>query len=322
MRDDHVRHERARRVDDLAAVLVDVDDEVRRRASPPARRGRRPWCRRPSARRGPPSRGCTQKPVRATTRSARPSANSSSVRLGTRQAMRACRARDGVRDARPVGARVGFRACPRVVRPGRSCRAAVAHAVAPRSLAPPRPAPTARRALTSAAAACAARARTRRRTPGAAASRSSAADHRHRPRQHVEPPPRRDRARDQPRRLVGVDQERHPVRILRRHRRRDVAGADGDDGDAAAAQLDAQALEIGDRRRLRRRVRARAGQAAKAGDAGDADQRAAARARTSARRTAGTCGRGRARWCRTPRGTPAGRPRARSACRARRRRWR
>ena len=81
---------------------------------------------------------------------------------------------------------------------------------------------------------------------------------RHRPRQHVEALASRDRARDEPRGFVRREQERHAVRILRRHRRRDVAGANRHDRDAAAAQLDAQALEIRDRRRLRAGVRARA----------------------------------------------------------------
>jgi len=55
-------------------------------------------------------------------------------------------------------------------------------------------------------------------------------------------------ARDEPRRVVGLEQERHPVGILRGELRLDEARADRDDVDAARAHLDAQALEVGDRR--------------------------------------------------------------------------
>ena len=50
-----------------------------------------------------------------------------------------------------------------------------------------------------------------------------------------------DRARDRRGGAIGIHQERHSVRVPRRHRRRDVARAHGDDAHAARAQLDAQA---------------------------------------------------------------------------------
>ena len=149
----------------------------------------------------------------------------------------------------------------------------------------------ARTARQSDAAACAARARTARRRAGAAgcAARARRAPSATAARRSA--CGARSRARCSRAALSGAEQERHRIRIARGHRRRDVAGTDRDDRDAGAAQLDAQALEIGDRRGLRRRIGARARQAAKPGDARDADERAAPRARASRARTARTCGR-------------------------------
>jgi len=65
----------------------------------------------------------------------------------------------------------------------------------------------------------------------------------------------------------GAQQKWHRVEVLRRHCRGDVTRADGDHLDAAAAQLDAQAFEIRDRRRLRCRIGCGARQPAVAGDA-------------------------------------------------------
>ena len=115
MRDDHVRHERARRVDVLAPVLVDVDDEMRRRQR--AQRAR-------SGSLVPPTFGTALHARRADARrsrcarrraSPRPSANSSSVRLGTRHAMRGARAARGcTTPAQSAGTRVASIRLPRL----------------------------------------------------------------------------------------------------------------------------------------------------------------------------------------------------------------
>jgi hypothetical protein len=54
---------------------------------------------------------------------------------------------------------------------------------------------------------------------------------RHRPRKHVEALAAGDRVGDAPRRAFRPHQERHRIRIACGHRRRDIAGTHGDDGD-------------------------------------------------------------------------------------------
>ena len=114
MRDDHPRHERARRVDQLAAVLVDVDDEVRR----PRRRQRgevdvlgaadlrhaADAFARMHAEAG--ARDDAIGEAQREQQLGQAGHEAGDARLG---------AGDGVRDVRPIGARVGFRACPRAV---------------------------------------------------------------------------------------------------------------------------------------------------------------------------------------------------------------
>ena len=143
------------------------------------------------------ARGWMQKPVRPTSCGASPSSQTSSVMHGTSETMRASRRRvDARRRARRSCATVRAAGCAACA--GRATRA--------------------RRTASAAARAAAAE-----RAPSATGSPTSA-------------PPRRDRARDAPRGLVGVEQERHAVAVHPRHRRVDVAGADGDHGDAAAAR--------------------------------------------------------------------------------------
>lgn len=75
---------------------------------------------------------------------------------------------------------------------------------------------------------------------------------------------------------VGCEDERHRIPVHARHRGVDVAGAERDDGHAAAGELDPEAFEPRDRGRLGRRVCAGAGQAPEPGHAGDPDQSARA----------------------------------------------
>jgi hypothetical protein len=230
--DDHVRDEPARRVDRLQAVLVDVDDEVRRRER-----------REP---REVEVLGAADLRHRLH-HGARMHAESGARDHALAQAQREeelGHARHHARDAR--------RRRRRRVTPAQSVRGLTA------------------------AACLARRARERGVVQRVGHQAQRVPDERHRPGQHVVALAAPDRPRDQPGGAVGGNEERHRVAVPGSHRRGDVPRRDGDHRHAAAGELDAQALEVGDRGGLRRRVRARAGQAAKPGHAGDADQRSVA----------------------------------------------